>query len=161
MVVLGFSGASVSKESVCSKGDLGLILGLGISSVGGHSNPLQYSCLENSHGQRSPEGYSPWDCKESDMTEQLNTHSWLTMLWWFQVDRKGLSQTYMHIAMLPQTPLPSRLPPVLEQSSLCCPAGPCWFSMLNTAVCPCPSRTPWLSLPLSFPPGDHKVITED
>ena len=22
-----------------------------------------------SHGQRSPEGYSPWDRKESDMTE--------------------------------------------------------------------------------------------
>ena len=25
-----------------------------------------------SHGQRSLAGYSPWDCKESDMTEQLN-----------------------------------------------------------------------------------------
>ena len=23
------------------------------------------------HGQRSPEGYSPWGCKESDTTEQL------------------------------------------------------------------------------------------
>ena len=30
----------------------------------------------------------------------------------------------------------------IEQSSLCCPAGPCWFSMLNTAVCPCPFQTP-------------------
>ena len=28
---------------------------------------------------------------------------------------------------------------------------PCWFSVLNTAVCPCPSQTPWLSLPPSFP----------
>ena len=27
-----------------------------------------------SHGQRSLVGYSPWGCKESDMTEQL-THS--------------------------------------------------------------------------------------
>ena len=34
---------------------------------------LQYSCLENPHGQRSLAGYSPWGCKESDMTEQLNT----------------------------------------------------------------------------------------
>ena len=25
-----------------------------------------------SHGQRSLAGYSPWGCKESDMTEQLN-----------------------------------------------------------------------------------------
>ena len=63
MVVLGFSGASVSKESVCSKGDLGLILGLGISSVGGHSNPLQYSCLKNSQRQRNLASCYPWGCK--------------------------------------------------------------------------------------------------
>ena len=38
---------------------------------GGHSNPLQYFCLESSHEQRSLEGYSPWDCKESATTERL------------------------------------------------------------------------------------------
>ena len=38
-------------------GDLGLIPGLGRSSVGGHSNPLQYSGLENPHEQRSLAGY--------------------------------------------------------------------------------------------------------
>ena len=27
-----------------------------------------------SHGQRSLEGYSPWGCKESDVTEQLNNN---------------------------------------------------------------------------------------
>ena len=37
-----------------------MIPGLGRSSGGGHGNPLQYSCLENSHGQRSLVGYSPW-----------------------------------------------------------------------------------------------------
>ena len=26
-----------------------------------------------SHGQRSLEGYCPWSCKESNMTEQLST----------------------------------------------------------------------------------------
>ena len=36
---------------------------------GGHGNPLQYSCLENPHGQRSLEGCSPWGGKESDRTE--------------------------------------------------------------------------------------------
>ena len=41
---------------------------------GGHGNPLQYSCLENPHRQRSLAGYSPWSCKESDTTEQLSTH---------------------------------------------------------------------------------------
>ena len=35
----------------------------------GIDNPLQYSCLENPHGQRSLVGYSPWDRKESDMIE--------------------------------------------------------------------------------------------
>ena len=34
----------------------------------GIDNPLQYSCLENPHGQRSPAGYSPWGCKELDTT---------------------------------------------------------------------------------------------
>ena len=39
----------------------------------GHGNPVQYSCLENPHGQRSLAGYYPWDHKESDMTERLST----------------------------------------------------------------------------------------
>ena len=68
-----FSGCSDSKESVCNVGDLGLIPGLGRSPGGGHGNLLQYSCLENPHGQRSLAGYSSWGCKESDMTERLRT----------------------------------------------------------------------------------------
>ena len=50
-------------------GDVGLIPGLGRSPGGEHGNPLQYSCLEKSHGQRSMSGYGPHGCKESDMTE--------------------------------------------------------------------------------------------
>ena len=34
---------------------------------------LQYSCLENPHGQRNLTGYSPWGHKESDITELLRT----------------------------------------------------------------------------------------
>ena len=30
---------------------------------------------EESHGQRSRTGYSPWGHEESDMTEQLSTHT--------------------------------------------------------------------------------------
>ena len=52
--------------------DAGSILRLERSPGGGRCNPLQYSCLENPHGQRSLVGYSPWGHKESDMTEQLN-----------------------------------------------------------------------------------------
>ena len=47
-------------------------LGWEDSPKGGNGNPLQDSCLENSHGERSPAGYSPWGHKESDMTEPLN-----------------------------------------------------------------------------------------
>ena len=36
------------------------------------ANPLQYSGLENPHGQRSLAGYSPWGRKELDMTERLS-----------------------------------------------------------------------------------------
>ena len=43
----GFPGGSGSKESACNTGGLGSIPGLGRSFGGGHSNPLQYSCLEN------------------------------------------------------------------------------------------------------------------
>ena len=49
--------------------DSGSILGLGRSPGGGHDNPLQYSCLENPHGQRSVAGYGPEGQKESDTTE--------------------------------------------------------------------------------------------
>ena len=32
-----------------------------------NGNPLQYSVLQNSHGQKSLAGYSPKDRKESDL----------------------------------------------------------------------------------------------
>ena len=68
----GFPRSSVSKESVCNAGDLGSIPGLGRPPGGEHGNPLQYSGLENPHGQRSLVGYSSWGHKELDMTEQLS-----------------------------------------------------------------------------------------
>ena len=68
-IKLGFPGGSDGKESACSEGDLGLIPGLGRSPGGGHGNSLQYSSLENPHGQRSLVGCSPLGLKELDMTE--------------------------------------------------------------------------------------------
>ena len=69
----GFPGGSDGKESACDEGDPGLIPGLGRSPGGGHGNPLQYSCLENPHGQRSLVGYSTWGRKELSATEWLRT----------------------------------------------------------------------------------------
>ena len=51
----------------------GLIPGWEDSPGGGHANPLQYSYLENPHGQRCLASYSPWDRKKLDMTERLST----------------------------------------------------------------------------------------
>ena len=72
-VFLGFPGGSVGKESACNAGELGLVPRLGRSSEGGHGNPLQPSCLENPHGQRSLAGCNLWGCKDSETTEWLNT----------------------------------------------------------------------------------------
>ena len=65
-IYLGFPAGSVGKESACNVGDLGLITGLGRSPGGGHGNTVQYSCLENPHGQRSLVVYSLRCRKESD-----------------------------------------------------------------------------------------------
>ena len=64
------------KESACNAGatrDVGSISGSGRSPGEGHGNPLQYSCLENTRGQRSLVGYSLWGHKESDMSEHTRT----------------------------------------------------------------------------------------
>jgi len=70
----GFPSSSDGKESTCNVGDLSLIPGLGRSLGERHGNLLQYSCLENTHGQRNLVGYSLWGCKELDTTEQLSTY---------------------------------------------------------------------------------------
>ena len=46
MCIWGFPCGS-AKESVCSAGDLGSVLGLERSPGEGNGYPLQYSCLEN------------------------------------------------------------------------------------------------------------------
>ena len=57
---------SYGKESTCNVGDPGLILGW--------EDPLEEGMApvflpRESREQRSLGGYSPWGCKESDMTE--------------------------------------------------------------------------------------------
>ena len=46
-------------------GDVGLSPGSGRSLGEGIGNPLQYSCLGNSHGQRRLTGYNPWGYKRA------------------------------------------------------------------------------------------------
>ena len=51
---LGFLGGSDSKESACNAGEPGLISGSGRSPGERNDYPVQYSCLGESCGQRSP-----------------------------------------------------------------------------------------------------------
>ena len=62
-------GSSDSKESACNAVDPGSIPGSERSPGEGNGNPLQYSWLGRFLGQGSLVGYSPWDPKESDLTE--------------------------------------------------------------------------------------------
>ena len=77
-VFLGFPAGSDGKESACNVGDMGLIPGLerspGELLIGVAWLPTPVFLPGEFHGQRSLVGYSPWDCKESVMTEQLQFH---------------------------------------------------------------------------------------
>ena len=80
---MGFYVSSAGKESTCNAGDPGSISGSGRSPGGGHGNPLQYSCLENPHGQSSLAGYIPWGRKEQTGVTKHSPaqRSRLTVLW--------------------------------------------------------------------------------
>ena len=85
-----------------------------------------------------------WGRKESDTTERLNwtdsqsTNDVVTV----PGEQWRDSAIRIHTPVLPQTPLPSRPPLNIEPSSMCYTVSPCWLSILNTAVCTCPSQTP-------------------
>ena len=67
-----FPGGSDGKEPACNVGDPGSIPGLGRSPGEGNGYyPLQYSCLENPHGQRSLVGLQ-------SMGSQRVRHDWAT-----------------------------------------------------------------------------------
>ena len=53
-----------------------------------------------SHGPRSLVGYSPWDHKESDMTEQLNTHTYCTLTLKFWGFPESVSSTEQKLLVM-------------------------------------------------------------
>ena len=96
----------------------------------------KFSCVENPHGPRSLEGYSPWGDKESDTMEQLSTlryanHCkvaglfffflltallWLIFLWeiifiWFKIQRVN---TVVQKTSLPPSRSPGNMTPSLK-----------------------------------------------
>ena len=71
-IYMGFPGGSDCKESTCSAGEPDLIPDREIPWRR-EWLPTPVFLPGESHGQRSLSGYSPWGCKELDMTERL-TH---------------------------------------------------------------------------------------
>ena len=67
---LSHPGGSDGNISTCYAGDLGSIRGLVRSLEEGMATHSIFLHGEF-HGQRSLDGYSPWGCTESDMTERL------------------------------------------------------------------------------------------
>ena len=74
--LLGFLGCLSGKESTCQAGEVGSIPELGRYPGEENGNPLLPG---KSHGQRSLAGYSPWDRKESDITEGLKQQKHTTI----------------------------------------------------------------------------------
>ena len=128
--MLGFPAGSVGKKSACNAGDTGSIPGSGISTGEGHSNPLQFSCPGESHGQRSQASYSPWGHKESDMTVRLTSLP-------------------RFLPLFTQLPWPG--PDLLSNPPPACPHSPSHWS-LNCAPCVCTAASigPWS--PVNQPP---------
>ena len=125
---LGLLAALVIKNLRASAGDIrdtGLIPGSGRSPGRGLGNPLQYSCLEKSRGQRSLVGSCPWGREESD-TEQLS--------------RRACAQAPLH----------RRAPPGARSKGRPRAAGGSWRSLRTsealgcweTSVSPCEPRQP-------------------
>ena len=63
IVILGFPGSSVGKESTCNAGDT---RDTGSIPAGGYDNALQYSCLENPVDRRA------WGATVHEVTKELD-----------------------------------------------------------------------------------------
>ena len=89
--------------------------------------------LQSTGSQKSQTWLSDWAhrlCEKFMASLLINKQSWDSFRW----TAKGLS-VHIRVSVLPQTPLPSRLPHNIEQGSLCYTVGPCWLTVLNIAVC--------------------------
>ena len=75
IITVGFPGGSDGKESARNAGELGSILGWE-DPLRRKWQPTLGFLPKESHRERSLVGYSPWGCRESDMTERLtHTHT--------------------------------------------------------------------------------------
>ena len=162
---MGFPGGIVAKNLPANAGDarnVGTILGSGRYPGEGNGNPLQDSCLEKSMARRAwwvtVHGVTKTEQLNKALTYTLSFTKQVTLLYFFffnflfyigvqpinnvvivSGEHQRDSAICIHVSILPSTPLLSRLPHNIEQSSLCYTVDPCWLSILNIAVWTCPN----------------------
>ena len=93
----GFPGGRVVKNPHANAGDAGSIPGSGRSPGEGNGNSLQCSCQENSTDRGAWLGYSPWGCKESDMTEHTHRHIYM---WHYLLENNVKSNRVRNVGMV-------------------------------------------------------------
>ena len=156
-----FPRGSVGKETACNEGDAGDVV-----FTSGSRRSLEEDIADHFSvlarripWTEKPGGLQSKQSQRVGNKKQLSTHSYpINNVVIVSSEQQRDSAIHIHVSILLQTPLPSRLPHNTEQSSLCSTAGPCLWSILNIAVCTCPSQTPKLSLPPILAPGEHKFV---
>ena len=83
-----------SASNVCDMRDRSLIPEWGRSPRRGNGDPLHYSCLQMSQGQRSLVGYSPKGHKESDTTENNQINKTLGKTKYFIKKKSGWNMDF-------------------------------------------------------------------
>ena len=106
---------------------------LNVITLNGH---LFEQTHRDSEGQRKPACCSSQGCRVGHnlVTEkQQQQNSQLTNSVVMLSGEQGRdSDIHIQVSILPQIPLPSKLPHNIEQSSLCYAMHPCWLSILHS-----------------------------
>ena len=121
----GFPGGSGVKESACNAGDPGLIPGLRRFPGEGNGNPLQYSCLEKSHGQRSLVRYSPWSCRV--------IYDWTLVLFLLAWEMSAIVRWFEHSLVLTFLGIGMRID-LFQTCGHCWVLQICWYIEYNTLI---------------------------
>ena len=97
-----FPGGSDDKESACNVGDWGPILRSERFSWKRKRQPTPIFLSEKFHGHSSLAGYSPWNRKELDTTEQLTSpHSQFNNVVIISDEQWRDSAIHIHVSILP------------------------------------------------------------
>ena len=141
-------GSSNGKKSGHDAGNLGCIPGLRRFPGERHGNPLQYSCLENPHGQRILGGYSPWNHRVG--------HDWVTYtftyIFTYSVQLLSCVRLFAtHGLQHARLPCPSPIPGTCSNS---CPSSRWCHPTISSSV------VPFFSCPQAFPASGSFPVSQ-